>query len=135
MHHLICFVSAALTAVAASAAACFVCGPERMPVRYNVKHMPTYARLVNFTERIWDYSSCVESQLKIWLARHLLAKENSGGWYLRCRRRVPVGLHPSLAGPFEGWFSVVARLRSCNLFTPEKSLGGDRFSASIWAPY
>jgi hypothetical protein len=38
---------------------------------------------VNFTERLWDYDSCAEAQLKIWLARHLLASENSGREVLR----------------------------------------------------
>lgn len=49
----------------------------RNPQRY-AGDMPSYARLVNFTERLWDYGSCVEAQLKIWLARHLIASENSG---------------------------------------------------------
>lgn len=59
---------------------CLLCclAAGKMPVRYNTKLLPSYARLVNFTERVWDYESCVEAQLKIWLARHLLAKTNSG---------------------------------------------------------
>lgn len=54
----------------------------KKPVRYNDAITP-YARLVNHTERLWDYDSCAEAQLKIWLARHLIASENSGEGY-RC---------------------------------------------------
>jgi hypothetical protein len=63
----------------------------KKPVRYNDAITP-YARLVNHTERLWDYDSCAEAQLKIWLARHLIASENSGegyrvaGWLCECRR-------------------------------------------------
>jgi len=50
-----------------------------MPKRFASQEAPCYARLVNFvTERLWDYDSCEEAQLKIWLARHLLATENTG---------------------------------------------------------
>jgi hypothetical protein len=54
----------------------------KKPVRYNDAITP-YARLVNHSERLWDYDSCTEAQLKIWLARHLIASENSGEGY-RC---------------------------------------------------
>lgn len=50
----------------------------KKPQRYDYIVPASYARLVNFTERLWDYDSCAEAQLKIWLARHLLASENSG---------------------------------------------------------
>lgn len=53
--------------------------PGKKPQRYDYIVPPSYARLVNFTERLWDYDSCPEAQLKIWLARHLLASECSGG--------------------------------------------------------
>lgn len=56
---------------------CCMCTGKK-PVRYNTAQLPSYARLVNFTERLWDYESCAEAQLKIWLARHLIASENSG---------------------------------------------------------
>jgi hypothetical protein len=49
-----------------------------MPKRYNSNNRPSYARLVNHLYRLWDYDSCVESQLKIWLARHLLDRNNQG---------------------------------------------------------
>lgn len=56
-----------------------VTAPGKKPQRYDYIIPPSYARLVNFTERLWDYDSCAEAQLKIWLARHLLASECSGG--------------------------------------------------------
>lgn len=55
-----------------------LCPAGKKPHRYDYGLSPSYARLVNFTERLWDYDSCAEAQLKIWLARHLLASENSG---------------------------------------------------------
>lgn len=49
-----------------------------LPRRYNGLNTPSYARLVNHLYRLWDYDSCVESQLKIWLAKHLLQRNNLG---------------------------------------------------------
>lgn len=55
------------------------CPAGSMPKKFSSQEVPSYARLVNFvTERLWDYDSCEEAQLKIWLARHLLATENTG---------------------------------------------------------
>jgi hypothetical protein len=37
-----------------------------------------YSRLVLHLGRLWDYGCREEVQLKTWLARHLLARENTG---------------------------------------------------------
>jgi hypothetical protein len=49
-----------------------------MPKRYNMNNHPSYGRLVNYLYRLWDYDSCAEAQLKIWLAQHILARNNPG---------------------------------------------------------
>lgn len=47
-------------------------------MRFNIKNRAPYARLVSHLYRLWDYDSCVEAQLKIWLAKHLLNRNNPG---------------------------------------------------------
>jgi hypothetical protein len=48
-----------------------------MPRRYNTNNnRPSFARLTSHLYRLYDYDSCVEAQLKIWLATHLLRKNN-----------------------------------------------------------
>jgi len=46
-------------------------------VDFGDRHVP-YSRLVSQLYRIWDYEMCEEAQLKVWLAHHLLARENKG---------------------------------------------------------
>lgn len=46
--------------------------------RFDVSKPAPYSRLVSHLHRVWDYKSCPEAQLKVWLAYHLLAKENTG---------------------------------------------------------
>lgn len=53
----------------------FVCAGQ-LPTRFNANNKAPYARLVSHLHRLWDYDSCVEAQLKVWLAKHLLAKNN-----------------------------------------------------------
>jgi hypothetical protein len=49
-----------------------------LPRKYNVKQPTAYALLVNHVRaRLWDYDACVESQLKVWLAHHLLRSANA----------------------------------------------------------
>lgn len=50
----------------------------KLPRRFNANNRAPYARLVSHLYRLWDYDSCVEAQLKIWLAKHLLNKNNPG---------------------------------------------------------
>jgi hypothetical protein len=41
------------------------------------QHQPApYFRLVMHLDRLWDYCTCPEAQLKTWLARHLIAEAN-----------------------------------------------------------
>lgn len=77
-----------------------------MPAKFNVHWGASYGRLVSHLQRLWDYDSCDEARLKVWLAHHLLARENTGeasyecgmpsrviyiGWYAGWRflRRLP----------------------------------------------
>jgi hypothetical protein len=42
-------------------------------------HQPApYYRLIMHIDRLWDYCSCPEAQLKTWLAKHLIAAANPG---------------------------------------------------------
>lgn len=38
----------------------------------------SFSRLVCHLQRVWDYESCDEAALKIWLAQHLIARGNEG---------------------------------------------------------
>jgi hypothetical protein len=49
-----------------------------MPRKYDPQEPTTYSRLVTYLQRLWDYEACDEAALKIWLAHHLLARENTG---------------------------------------------------------
>lgn len=75
-----------LTSAAVSSFAAWVfttsvtCLAGDMPKRYNVNNHPSYGRLVNYLYRIWDYDSCAEAQLKIWLAQHILTRNNPGAY-------------------------------------------------------
>lgn len=66
----------------------WLCLAGELPKRYNANNRPSYGRLINHLYRVWDYDSCVEAQLKIWLARHLLGRNNPGeqDWIVRVAR-------------------------------------------------
>jgi hypothetical protein len=50
----------------------------QLPRRYPAAAPAPYARVVSQLQRLWEYGDSVEAQLKVWLARHLLARANPG---------------------------------------------------------
>jgi hypothetical protein len=59
-----------------------------MPRKFDAQEPASYGRLVNHLQRLWQYEACDEAVLKVWLAHHLLARENTGACVgLQCGRR------------------------------------------------
>jgi hypothetical protein len=61
-----------------------LCLPGYVPCINYATHQAPFACLFAHLQRLWDYSSCVEAQLKIWLAHYLLAAANPGGCTCSC---------------------------------------------------
>lgn len=57
--------------------------PGYIPCINYATHQARFACLVAHLQRPWDYTSCVEAQLKVWLAHYLLSAANPGGYQCR----------------------------------------------------
>lgn len=62
---------------------CTVLPAGEWPRKYSANKEPSYGRLVQHLYRVYDYDSCVEAQLKVWLAKFVLSK-NPGALSFCC---------------------------------------------------